>query len=235
MSARGSMGSPTLLLVPTALEERALLELGGFPAGLALVERCGFGPVAAAARTAQLLATLKPARVVLIGIAGTYDPIAHRIGSAQTFDGVAIDGVGAGAGSTAVGSRALGFAQWDPGTGSSPIYESLTLAQGREPMPAKPAGHAPLLLTVCGASDSVDTAQARKHRFPAACAEDMEGFGVAFACALAHTPLVIVRGLANVAGDRDVAHWEIGAALAAARLLVLTVLDAHAGRSGARS
>ena len=55
----------------------------------------------------------------------------------------------------------------------------------------------------------------RRARFRDALAEDMEGFAVAFACALAGVPVSIVRGISNVVGDRDPAHWRIPAALAA--------------------
>jgi futalosine hydrolase len=54
----------------------------------------------------------------------------------------------------------------------------------------------------------------------------MEGFAVAFACTLADTPVSIVRGVSNVVGDRDPAHWRIPSALGAARLCALEVLRA---------
>ncbi|HBB73729.1 MAG TPA: hypothetical protein DC048_04670, partial [Planctomycetaceae bacterium] len=61
----------TLVLVPTDLERRLLEPVlaEGMRSGDRL-DLCGFGPVAAAARTARLVATHAPARVLLVGIAG---------------------------------------------------------------------------------------------------------------------------------------------------------------------
>lgn len=207
----------TLVLVPTELERRALLALGGFED--ARVELAGFGPVAAAARSAQLLGRLAPARVVLVGIAGAFDPERHPIASALVLSAVALDGVGAGEGAARKSAAELGFPHW-PGSDDAcpePIGDRLPLAF--------PAGSgAGLLLTVAAASDSSAMARARRARFPAAVAEDMEGFGVAVACALERVPLTIVRGLSNAVGERDVRAWRIEPALAAARALALPLL-----------
>ncbi|MBI1367795.1 MAG: hypothetical protein GC162_03985 [Planctomycetes bacterium] len=82
--------SPTLILIPTELERKAL------STDRAEVHLCGFGPIAAAARTAGLLADGAYQRVLLVGIAGTYDPAALPVGQAVCFDGVHIDPVGGG-------------------------------------------------------------------------------------------------------------------------------------------
>jgi len=202
MPSRTGAGAPTLLLVPTALELTALGELGDFPAGLALVETCGFGPIAAAASTAALLAKLRPARVVLVGIAGSYDPAVCAVGTASRCSSVAIDGL-----------ETAGFEQ-APGIG-----RTIELGSGSG------APRAALLLTVCAPSSTAQEASARRARFPDALLEDMEGFGVACACALAGVPLAIVRGVSNVAGDRQRDRWRIREALAAARGEALGILD----------
>jgi futalosine hydrolase len=223
-----------LTLVPTAVELRRLEDLGGFPTGATLVELCGFGVVAAAARTAELLARLRPARVLLVGIAGAYDDERHPVGSALEFDRVAIDGIGAGEGERTVGPPALGFPQWPgrpagaPGADAAPglrhpVLDTLELAPAPAGAAAERAG---LLLTTCAASDGARHAGERRARFPEAVAEDMEGFAVALACALADVPLHVVRGVSNRVGDRDPAHWRIPAALAAARERALALLAA---------
>lgn len=212
-----SLGSPTLVLVPTDLERRRLADLGGFPPGLALEFTGGFGAVAAAARSMQILAELRPARVLLVGIAGSFDVERHPVGSALEFGAVAVDGIGAGEGPRARGPSALGFPQW-PGSPDGrvrAIEERLTLCA--------PPG-APLLVTTCAASDGPEHAALRRARFPGAVAEDMEGFAVAFACALAGVPLRIVRGLSNAVGLRDPRAWRIPAALEAARATALAIL-----------
>lgn len=207
--------APLLLLVPTALELERLLDLGGYDPARARVEVCGFGPVAAAARTATLLERLEPRRVLLVGIAGTFDEDRFPVGSARSFGEVALEGVGVGEGTRFIAPPALGFPQW-PGsidTTPHPIADRLSLEDS-----------GPLLLSTCAASDSPAHAAERKERFPTALAEDMEGFAVALACALARVPLSIVRGASNVVGDREASAWRIPSALAAAHALSLECL-----------
>ncbi len=148
-----------------------------------MVELAGFGPIAAAHRTATLLERLRPRRVLLVGIAGSYDLGALPIGSATTFDTVQLDGVGSMKG------------------------------HGNPPLALE--GETGILLTVCTAAEDLDQASARRERFQAL-AEDMEAYGVALACHAASTPLTVVRGISNRAGDRDTAHWRVDEALDAA-------------------
>ena len=178
----------TLVLVPTDPERRILEDLGG----IGPVELCGFGPVAAAARTAALIASTKPPAVLLVGIAGTYDSRAVGIGKAVEFGRVEIDGF-----------EDAGFEPW-PGVGHS-------VDLGPDAATA--------LVTVLSPSSSRAEAAERRLRHAGAVAEDMEGYGVAVACAIARVPLAIVRGISNEAGDRDHGRWRIREALASARSL----------------
>lgn len=187
--------------------------LGEAPAG-ATVEVCGLGPVAAAAYTARRLAEHRPAAVLLVGIAGSYDVDAAPVGSAREFSEVVIDGIGAGEGQNALGPGDLGFAQVDAVGGRPAVFDRIDLAASA----ASAAGHR--LLTVCSASDGEAMADLRRSRHPGVLAEDMEGFGVALACDAADVPLRIVRGMSNSVGDRSTANWLIEPALAAAKALV---------------
>ena len=81
-----------------------------------------------------------------------------------------------------------------------------------------------LLLTVTAAAAGPEDVRLRKAMFPEASAEEMEGFAVALACRLFRIPCTIIRGISNTAGDRDKAHWQIEAPLAAAADLVLRIL-----------
>ncbi len=195
----------TLLLIPTAFERDALFGAEGVPDTMR-VELAGLGPVAAAARAAQCIAESRPSRVVLAGLAGTFDPERLAIGSVTEFAEVAIDGIGAGEGESAVGLDALGFPQWEDDRGR---------VVDRLPLDAIDASG--VLLTVSAASADVAHAALRRRRVPDASAEDMEGFGVALACRLADVPLRIVRGIGNRVGDRDTSGWAIEPALAAVR------------------
>ncbi len=215
-------GAPTLILVPTELELARLADEGGFPAGSGLVHTCGFGPVAAAARTASLIERLGPARALLIGIAGSYDTRALPVASAAQFRAVAIEGIGVGEGERLLAPPALGFPQWPARTSSHAIHDRVELALIERAGSDGCVGE--LLLSTCAASDSRAHAQQRRTRFAQASAEDMEGFGVALACAIRGVPLTIVRGISNEVGDRDPGHWRIPAALKAARALALELL-----------
>jgi len=214
-----------LILVPTDLERRVVAPLlGGDGAAVAL---CGFGIAAAAARTAQLVAAVRPERVILAGIAGGFgvgdDPEQPLPpGRAACFAAVACHGIGAGTGDRFTPAAALGWPQWpgDPPDPAAAIGDVIPCA-----VPAAAAlPRAALLLTVAAASADDDDARLRRRLFPAAAAEDMEGFAVALACRLAGVPCTIVRGISNVVGDRDKARWRTTAALEAAAGLVRRLL-----------
>lgn len=219
-----------LILVPTEMERRILAPiLAPVMARGCRVALCGFGPVAAAARTAQLLAEHAPDRVLLVGIAGRLDD-RLAVGAAYDFERVACYGVGAGSSGEFVPAGAMGWQQW-PGDadstsphGGDPIGDEIggltSCAVGGD----DGGGRAGLLLTVCAAAASAEDVRLRKQTFPAAVAEDMEGFAVAFACRLRGVPVGIIRGISNTAGDRDTSRWQVAAALEAAGRLALQVL-----------
>lgn len=100
----------------------------------------------------------------------------------------------------------MGFPHW-PGDQATPRVDVKIDfdAQGRD-----------LLVTVCAAAGSPAEVEARRTRHPDSLAEDMEGFGVALACALAAVPLVILRGASNDCGDLVIKNWRIPQALEAA-------------------
>lgn len=215
-----------LILVPTEMERRTLAPVLA-PATVrgCRVELCGFGPVAAAARTAHLLAEHAPDRVLLVGIAGSLDD-RLSIGSAHRFDRVACYGIGAGSGGDFVPAGALGWPQW-PGDAdaasdqtSCQIDDVISCAA----VDRAGGGRADLLVTVCAAAANAEDVRLRRQVFPDAVAEDMEGFAVAFACRLKGVPVEIVRGISNRAGDRDKARWQVAAAVEAAGRLGLEIV-----------
>jgi len=211
----------TLILVPT------MRELDSIRAPITAVcgnecsfQLCGFGPIAAAARSGALLSRYRPQRVMLVGIAGSYDVNRSSIGTASRFDRVLCDGVGVGKGPLFRSASELGWHQFD-GDGTAPrIGDSITidsaLVGGR-------LGDGSLV-TCTAASANEDEAAARRERFPDAAAEDMEGFAVAAACLLAGVPLQIVRGVSNRVGDRNHQNWQIETALSAAAALACELL-----------
>ncbi len=206
----------TLVLVPTEIERRHLSRQPGFGVD-APCELCGFGPVAAAARARDAIAAHEPERVILLGIAGTFDPAGLPVGTAAVFPSVLMHGVGVGVASF-VPAPALGYRHWSPsGAGAADGTEALALAH-----PVPPA--AGPLLTVCTAAATEAEARERRALFPDAVAEDMEGFAVALACRLAEVPVAIVRGISNAVGDRRFDRWQIPEALDAAYLVAADLL-----------
>lgn len=228
-----------LVLVPTEFESERLASLGPLLPSHRLHCQviCGFGPISAAARATERVMAIGPDRVLLVGIAGTYDPESLAVGTACEFGNVVCDGVGVGLGARHRSAAELGWHQVGPprliGQGPStrngrfgPSREIIELPTDdrnvdpahRRRNPALSSG--PGLLTVCAASATPEEARLRRTRHPAAKAEDMEGFGVALACERLGTPLRIVRGISNVAGDRRQGGWKVDEALAAAVALI---------------
>jgi len=208
-----------LLLAPTPLERKRLAAAMQQPADIQL---CGFGPVAAAARCAALIESQQPNLVLLAGIAGTYNTSVFPVATAGFFSQVSLDGIGAGMGEDFIPSRELGFAQWNSHPDGDPIYQDFQL---QVPQAHSSRG---LLVTRLSASASSACVQLALSRYPQAMAEDMEGAGVALACAIAGVPLIIVRGASNIAGDRNKQNWRIDAALSAAAEKVDLVLEQYA-------
>lgn len=194
-------------MVPTKLELDRLVAHAPRITDGCVIELCGFGPIASAARASALLNHLHPKRCLLLGIAGTYDNELCAIGNAYTFATVGCFGIGALENDALLLPSQMGFAQWQDQ--NIRIHESLPLDCSAF------SGNAGQLLTVCAAAGKPDDIVQRTSVFPNAVAEDMEGFGVAVACQMAGVSLSIVRGISNIAGDRNTKNWEFDAATSA--------------------
>lgn len=216
----------TLLLVPTQLE---LDHVSDRLTDRFAVEICGFGPIASGIRTSQLLATGKYRQVILLGIAGTYDPTRLPVGQATTFAQVGCYGVGSGGGPNFQLPSELGFPQLT--IGNEKCFEALQLAECQAKCEAEDEADSStllqsgLLLTVCSAANDPGEVELRRQKFPEAIAEDMEAFSVALAARLHGLKTTVVRGVSNVAGDRDHANWKIAEAMHSAVDCLLTLQD----------
>lgn len=205
--------SDELVLVPSAME----LELLGL-AGVT-VARCGVGPIVAAVETTRRLAVSRPAHVWLVGLAGTRDPARAAPGAVVVAHAVRDEAVGAGHGERFLDLVQMGLAGPDqPPPDELPPELPLHVPALDPPAAGADAPVVGLVGTVAATSRDRDEAAARARLHPDVLVEEMEGYAVAVACARAGVPLVILRGVANVAGDRDTRHWcarEAGAALRA--------------------
>lgn len=202
-----------LFLVPTSGEMRVLgMRLQRFCGPEFQMEICGFGPIASGIQATRLIAERKPDRVILAGIAGALSADL-MLGRAAVFQEVACYGIGAGSGDNFLTTGRLGWAHW-----SGPISEDnelrvedrISLVTTADAPPGR------LLLTACSASATHKDVRDKLDEFPDAVAEDMEGFSVAMACQFAGVSLTIVRGISNIAGDRDKIRWRVADALHAA-------------------
>ncbi|MCC9601873.1 futalosine hydrolase [Stieleria sp. JC731] len=210
----------TLVLIPTDMERRAIQSsLPALPEDWQ-VEVVGFGVVAAAIRTAELIGRLKPSKVIVAGIAGVYcDAQVDLVGDAFWFDEVSIDGIGIGQGDQFRSATELGWNWYN-----SDSDDGVSLKLDRPELLTNDS-RAMKLLTVCAASVSIEEAEQRRKRYTGAfaedriccedsvCCEDMESFAVALACKRSEIPVQVLRGISNVAGNRDKTTWQIGAAL----------------------
>lgn len=208
-----------LILVPTRLELNLLRSYAEFDLiGGNRIEVCGFGPIVSAARTASLIAELRPKRVMLIGIAGGYSESA-KTGEAYLYQLTSCFGVGVGSGADFKTAESIEWKHWQEERVEDSIGDTIQLNLGSHSSPIATGS----LLTCTSASACEEDVRARRERFPLAEAEDMEGFSVAAACKLQKTELAIIRGISNRAGDRDHSHWQIDSALKSALSLAVEV------------
>jgi futalosine hydrolase len=187
----------------------------------------GFGLAVAGARTAQLLAALRPDHVVLMGIAGCFGSNL-QIGAAYFFSEVCCYGIGAGTGIDHRSSSELGFMHWNgevatPGTKESslPITDRIKLNSF---WTLENSAGCLKLLSVASSSGNDADVKLRLSKYPDVVAEDMEGFSVAAACQLAGVSLDIVRGISNQAGDRNHKNWQVRESMASVTVLVNSLL-----------
>ena len=232
-----------LILVPTSYEARFLCgervhrtladrgaarcRIGGCAVTVAL---CGFGLAAAGAGAAYALgnhlrttaAEPQTTPVILVGIAGTYDPVRAPVGSALLATDVRCVGIGRGTGTAHRSAAALGWPQGLPLNGLPPVGDELPLSA--PDLPGEPMPRGGLLSVTAAAATSAEAGE-RAARFPGASAEEMEAFAVGLAARLYGVPLTVIRGLSNVAGETDHGSWSTAVALAAAKDLLIRVVE----------
>lgn len=213
------MSSARLILVPTTVERELLRQqLPQYD-----LQLCGFGLLSSGIITSRLLHQFRPQHVYLVGIAGAYQrrpptTIATlAIGRAYLFRRVQLWGIGIGEGRDHQTAERLGWQLPDS------LQSPLTLD-----VPNDLASDliAEELLSVASASSDPIHSEMKQAQFPAADAEDMEGFAVAMACALNAVPLTVIRGISNLVGDRQVKQWCWQPALTATAELLEQVITA---------
>ncbi|MGC8490307.1 MAG: hypothetical protein ACP5SH_01095 [Syntrophobacteraceae bacterium] len=203
-----------------------------------LVGETGIGKVNAAAVAAAALSNFAPAEVWNVGCAGAYPGSGLEVGDVLVTtsclfadEGILTEGGPmpvSGIGIPLVVKEGLAFSD------SFPLSEYIVRGRLRSILPEGfygpgPSGAMPIRegsspaasgfrvrygpsLTVGMVSGDAKTASDRFHRF-AALAENMEGSAIAQTCLLFDVPFLEFRGVSNVAGERDKAHWDLAAAV----------------------
>ena len=157
---------------------------------------------------------------MLAGLAGTRDEHAAPLGAVIRGTQVHNEAVGAGQGRQFLALGALGLPAGDGPPDVLPL-----VAPVRSLPPAVLRG---AIGSVASTSASRAEAAARHERLPEVLVEEMEGHGVAWACARAGVSLVILRAVSNRAGDRDHTNWCSDRALLALDACLASLLDASA-------
>lgn len=197
------------ILIMTAVEaEKAAVERGIGEAENINVEIAGVGPAQAAARTAFALTSDNYDMVMSIGIGGGFKNRAE-IGDIIISERLVAADLGAESKGSFLPIDELGF-------GSNEIVADATSAEqmAKKLTEKGEKVRTGAVLTLSTVTGTEDTATRLAQRFTDACAEAMEGFGVASAAAEKNLPVLEVRSISNLIGPREKENWNIKEALA---------------------
>ena len=181
----------------------------------------GVGPIAAALGAARALDVDPPfTACLLLGLAGTRDPVRVPVGAVVLANEVLDEAVGAGHGRHALALAELGLPAADRLPQRLPTAVPLP---GRVTDPPWTVG---AVGTLAAASCDPADAAGWRARHPDVLVEEMEGYAVALACRQADVPLAVLRAVCNVAGDRDHRRWRFDLAFDAAAAAAQVLLSA---------
>jgi futalosine hydrolase len=217
-----------------------------------LIGTTGLGKVNAAAVAAAALSSFRTSEVWNIGCAGAYGASGLEIGDVLITRNCLCGDEGIletkGALPTSTLAIPLVLKDGQPFYDCFPLDEFLSRRQVRALLPAaaytlgpfwsiqpgEPCGatergsgfrvHYGPSLTVSMASGDTRTADTRFRRH-GALAENMEGSAIAQTCLLFDVPFLEFRGISNMAGVRDKAQWDLGAALDHCIAVIKLLLD----------
>lgn len=192
----------TLLLIPTWMDMKQIFgteSLADSPWPNVVIAHCGLGQLLTVMHTTRLLMTDQFDRCLLAGLAGTYVPDKVKVGQAVVCRGF----------------HQYGFGFTEDGvvhSYSQTVIKQLIDAEDYIPATWLPEveSHVPMVdaLSVISASGDLEEADHRHDWFSKMAIEEMEGYGAALACSMLQVPFASVRGVCNIAGDRNHSHWE---------------------------
>jgi futalosine hydrolase len=166
----------------------------------------GVGAVNAAYALTRFLDREPVEGIVVCGIAGAYPGARIPIGSVVCAESECYGDLGADSPGGFLDMQALGFPVIG---GANPLYNVL-------PMQIFPAARRARFVSVNTCTGRDDAARAIEARTGGA-VENMEGAAIAHVAALAGIPVGEIRGISNVAGNRDRGAWRVKEAALAAQ------------------
>lgn len=178
-----------------------------------------------AVQSSRWIHQLRPSRVWLVGIAGTYSD-QLQVGQAYEFTHCACYGIGVGSGAAFLTIEELGWPRTLQIDQSDQI-DLRDLNKNSDPAYIQSPDSNRLLISSTAASASLAEAQQKLAKFPNALAEDMEAFAVASACKTGKVALRIIRGISNHAGDRDHQKWKTSQAMLSAVKLLSQLMESN--------
>lgn len=172
----------------------------------------GVGKVNAAAATLLVMELLQPTAILLVGIGGAYPGTELELGDVALAGSETHLDSGVGHGAAWQGMEELGFPLL---TGQTPTYNTFDLNSPSLYRVATVLGLAPLPFGTAEAI-TADAASARLLRERHGVAvESMEGAAVAQVAAAYGVPVIEIRGVSNVVGERDKSRWRLQGAVEA--------------------
>jgi futalosine hydrolase len=170
----------------------------------------GVGAVNAAYVLTRFLDREQVKAIMVCGIGGAYPGSGIPIGSVVCAETECYGDLGADSPGGFLDMEALGFAVVQ---GPAPLYNVL-------PMQIFPATRRAHFVTMNTCTGSADDARAIEVRTGGG-VESMEGAAIAHVAALAGIPVGEIRGVSNLAGNRDRSAWQITEAASAAQEALL--------------
>jgi len=199
----------TLLLVPS---QRELFFLAGEPDaeplnGFHVCRRpegvwalCGIGPAAAALSTAHLILSQQPERVILVGIGGAFHESGLVPGDLVQAESECFADLGYREKDRFINLDRMGLTMLPQADAQLGCRFALSILTPNEAVAS--------FITVSSVTNDRKTAAALYSSFEAG-VENMEGAGVAMACAHAGVTCHQVRAISNTVGPRNPAAWQV--------------------------
>jgi futalosine hydrolase len=185
----------------------------------------GPGMANAAAASAAAIERYHPVRIYNVGICGVYSKDNTLLGKAAIGARAVFADTGAAGDTDFQSLQAMNLPLAQPQ--GKHIYNIIGLNCYAPPQGSLRAD----FLTVAAVSGSSAMAAKLSSRFAPAegtlLCEDMESAAVALVALRAGTPCTVVRGISNLCGMRDHAHWKIREAAQAAQKQLLEILHCH--------